>query len=460
MSYHYNKSAKQTNENFEDSYCKKFGKEYYYQGECNDSRRNCLDKMYYSDNCPNVYSNNNAVEFLINRFNEISSKEYGKIDKSYFDSYESIKEGLKKSIEYQKEIDLIKELPIPPVDTELVYGSFYKIVSALVLDDNDFTNNGTTYEKGGDGTVPTWSSLLTGLKWIYDKKKKNLTQKIKLIEYCSRLAKSGQYKYNQNQNQNFAAINCKCLNELKNEKKEKINACSHAEMLSDKYLFQYIYSVVNNHKENIYDNIESKKEVVKNYNSKIDYEQICNNDIYNIFDNENYNFNNESSDLVNNVTKSTCKIEYTLGQQNKVGKGFLVSLLISDLDNPIRGIMTTNNLLDINNLYNSTITVNCNEEQKRFDLIPQEHFCFSDPLLDITFIELKNQEFNGFDFLKIEEIDNNSENIYLIKDKQIFKGKISDKYGFKLYHDISLEDDYSYSALFSLDNNKVIRVYK
>lgn len=27
-------------------------------------------------------------------------------------------------------------------------------------------------DKGGDGTVPTWSSLLIALKWIYEKKKK------------------------------------------------------------------------------------------------------------------------------------------------------------------------------------------------------------------------------------------------------------------------------------------------
>ena len=58
--------------------------------------------MYYSDKCPNVYSNSNAVNFLIERFNKEFSKEYGKIDKTYFDSHETIRAGIKNSLEYQK----------------------------------------------------------------------------------------------------------------------------------------------------------------------------------------------------------------------------------------------------------------------------------------------------------------------------------------------------------------------
>ena len=37
-------------------------------------------------------------------------------------------------------------------------------------DENDLKKEGEVYNKGGDGTVPNWSSLLVGLKWIYDKK--------------------------------------------------------------------------------------------------------------------------------------------------------------------------------------------------------------------------------------------------------------------------------------------------
>ena len=55
-------------------------------------------------------------------------------------------------------------------------------------------------------------------------KKRNIYhKKIKLIEYCSRLAKSGQYKYSSYKEQNFAAISCRCLNQSKNVYEDNIN---------------------------------------------------------------------------------------------------------------------------------------------------------------------------------------------------------------------------------------------
>ena len=154
----------------------------------------------------------------------------------------------------------------------------------MILDDDDFTQNATIYKRGGDETVPTWSSLLTGLKWIYDKKKNNLAQEIKLVEYCSRLSKSGQYKYNPNKNQNFAAISCRCLDENNVYKdNNEIKKCSHAGMLQDEYLFNYIFSVVNDPKEKTVVT-DSKKKAANNYNQKNDYVGLCNKDIYDILD--------------------------------------------------------------------------------------------------------------------------------------------------------------------------------
>ena len=260
-------SVNPSEEKFEkDLYCNKTEKAYFYQGECKDNKINCLDEIYYSEKCPNVYNNRNAVQFLIRRFNDDFSKEYGNINESYFDSHEKIRTGVKNSLEYQKKIDIIKDLPVvPPVDTELLYGAFYPTIASLVLDENDFTKDSTIFKKGGDNTVPTWSSLLTGLKWVYDKNKENLPQKIKLIEYCSRLAKSGQYKYDPNKNQNFAAIGCKCLD--KENIYKNIKGCSHAGMLQDDILFEYIFSVVNDPKENV-DVTDSKiqqlKTIIKN----------------------------------------------------------------------------------------------------------------------------------------------------------------------------------------------------
>ena len=178
-------------------------------------------------------------------------------------------------------------MSVPPVDVELVYGSFHPTIASLVLDDNDFTIGGKILTKGGDDTVPTWSSLLTGLKWIYDKKNKNLSQNIKLFEYCSRFAKEGKYQYNKNKEQNFAAISCRCLDTKKNiyfTKKEDTNKCTHAQMLQDENLFEYPYSVVNNPKEVEDDFSQYKMNAAKFYKPKYDYEQECNDDIYNILE--------------------------------------------------------------------------------------------------------------------------------------------------------------------------------
>ena len=43
--------------------------------------------MNYSNKYPNVYSNKNAVNFMINRFNKDFSKKFGTITENYFDDY-------------------------------------------------------------------------------------------------------------------------------------------------------------------------------------------------------------------------------------------------------------------------------------------------------------------------------------------------------------------------------------
>ena len=274
-------------EDFEsDSFCGKYEKSFY-QGEC-ESGKDCLDKIYYSDKSPYVFKDTEAVKFLISRFNIYSSLNYGKIDENYFESHEFIKNGFKKSIEYQNDINMIKDLPVPPIDTDLLYATFFPTLAGLVIDDDDFTKKDKIYKKGGDDTVPSWSSLLTGLKWIHDIKNQDLPQKVRLIEYCSRLAKSGQYKYNPIKEQNFASLSCRCLEDNNVYKdNEAIKQCSHASMLQDENLFSYIYSIANNPRENI-EHTDSKIQAVKEYDRFINYEDICNNYLYDIFHSNNY----------------------------------------------------------------------------------------------------------------------------------------------------------------------------
>lgn len=55
-------------------YFNQFEREFFYHGECDNKENNCLDEMLYSNKYPNVYSNKNAVSFMINRFNKDFSK--------------------------------------------------------------------------------------------------------------------------------------------------------------------------------------------------------------------------------------------------------------------------------------------------------------------------------------------------------------------------------------------------
>ena len=68
--------------------------------------------------------------------------------------------------------------------------------------------------------------------------------------------------------------------------KKKIDKCDHAQMLQDENLFNYIFSVINDPRGTINDNIDIKKEVVKNYdpNEAQQIEEICNEELYNILD--------------------------------------------------------------------------------------------------------------------------------------------------------------------------------
>ena len=459
------KSAYTNKNDFEKEVCGKYEKTFY-QGEC-ESGKDCLDKVYYSDKCPYVFNDKEPVKFLISRFNTWYFLKYGIIDESYFETHEFIRNSFKKSIEYQNDISMIKDLPVPPIDTDLLYATFYPTMASLVLEDDDFTKDATKiYNKGGDETVQSWSSLLTGLKWIYDIKKKNLPQKFRLIEYCSRLAKSGQYKYNPTKNQNFAALACRCLdanNVYKNE--EEIKKCSHAQMLQDENLYNYIYSVANNPRE-ILESSAAKIQAVKEYNPKNDYENICNNYLYDIFQTNNYSrsYISDRNEInqVHVLSKSICKIEYIFESKQKLGRGVLVNLIMPDINYKARGIITTNFVLDLNKLYSTNITLICDNEKIIKYIIPGEHITFSDNFIDITFIELNNPEFDKLRFIQYEKVDIKSKDVYIfdnLKEMTIYNGKINEKYGFKLYNEIWLKNEYCGSALFSEQNNVIIGIY-
>jgi len=250
-----------------ENYYKMTGEDAYYPIECkNGSESNCLDKIFLE--IPYVYEKYKArMDYLLERYKRKFQKKYGELTMKDFETREEIISSIQKMLDYQNKISEIKDLPPPPVDIDLIYGSFFPTLSAEYINKENLDLI-KQENKGGDGTVPTWSSLMTALKWIYDIKTKNLTQKIRLVEYCSRLA-------NSNLNlTNFIAIECECIKN--NVYEGELEKCGHQGMLNDKNLANYIVDEIQKDEENI----THKKTAIENYSSSKSYVQICNNDLY------------------------------------------------------------------------------------------------------------------------------------------------------------------------------------
>ena len=252
-------------------YCNQTDDNLYYSNEC-DEEKKCYKEIFSKGPFAYGMEEMNDFIYLYNHFK--GHKLEDSIDLSYFKNEEEYREEIKYQNEYQEKISLIKELPIPPVDTEIIYSSFNPTINGEYIDKNNFTKEGVPFMKGGDGTVPTWSSLLTGLKWIYDKQKENLPQEIKLIEYCSRLSKKGsKYAFNDKIEQKFIALKCRCLNNNQ-FKTDDLDSCSHQNMLMDKNLIDYIIYSISKENNNPDQSLLTK--AIQNYSNSFDYVGLCN----------------------------------------------------------------------------------------------------------------------------------------------------------------------------------------
>ncbi len=221
------------------------------------------------------------------------------LNNSDFESEDEFRKENLDQIEYNKIISLIKDLPIPPVDTEIVYSSLLSTETGEFINDNDAIRSGKKIYSGGDGNVSSWSSSLVGLKWIYDKKKKNLPQNIKLVEYCSKLYN---YSYYNNSNNNFVSLRCKCFDQRYN-KYSFADSCSHQYMLQDSYLHYYLKTIISNDNTVKIKRIEAAK---KSLNDNTDYEMKCNLDLLNMNDTkitipENQETDSNENEIINNI---------------------------------------------------------------------------------------------------------------------------------------------------------------
>jgi len=266
------------------SYCGKSGDNLYFQQECNNNGRKCLDEAYYTKlNYPFEESEKTQYfidRWYINKYNEY----YSEIDgMNEYPSREKYLSSPKKQIDFYNRISSNKKLIRPSVDTDIVFSIFEPTVAAFIYNENDYSSGGRKHNKGGDGDVPTWSPIITGLKWIYEGKKNNLDNKIRFVQYCSRLGRNSDYVYDAGKDQNFAALSCKCINSSNNYHNSK--SCSHSQMINDPYFFQYVFSVINDPKE---DNIatEDKIKAVNNLNKDINYENECNDKLLELLDSD------------------------------------------------------------------------------------------------------------------------------------------------------------------------------
>jgi len=267
------------------------GKSPFFNFACESKNPQCLGN-FLSQFSPYPYSDEKMTD-LIDRFYKNYKYQFKDIvinTDLIFESVEEFMEVIRLMTSHQEKISKTNKLSIPKVDTILVYGSFLPTKTAFVFDSkrnpSKFENINTIW-KGGDGTVSSWSSLLVGLKWIFDKYeqgKKVYKQKIQLVEYCSILSKSGsKYLYNKSAEipQEFSVISCDCLDSdgLYKVKETSSAKCDHSNMINDSKVIKLV-------EENLADDnfivTNDIMNAVRNFESNLDFEEECNSDLLRI----------------------------------------------------------------------------------------------------------------------------------------------------------------------------------
>ena len=267
-----------------ESYCGKSDNNLYFQKECNNNGKKCLDETY-NTKLLYPFKESEQTQYFIDRWaSKNYNKYYGEIDGiNEFPSKDKYLSTPRKQLEYYNEISLTKNLETPTVDVDIVYSKYYPTEAAFIYDEKDYTSGNKIYKKGGDGAVPSWSPIITGLKWIYETKKYNLKNKIRFVEFCSRLGRNSDYAYDANKDQKFVALSCSCINS--NNNYHTLKECDHGIMISDPHLLQYIYTIINDPKE---ENIatDDKIKAVNLFDSNINYENECNEKLLEFLDSE------------------------------------------------------------------------------------------------------------------------------------------------------------------------------
>jgi hypothetical protein len=251
-----------------------------------DKTKNCLD-TFFNKFYPYPFLDEKMIN-IIDRFFKKYSRDFPEVQinsSSFFDSKEMLKKKIEKMISYQGSISNIKDFELPPVDTMIIFGSYLPTNTAYLFDEKKnekIFDKLDVLTKGGDGTVPSWSSYLIGLKWLFDKKNSGSNLKINLVEYCSTLSNSKQFGFDPNdKDKDYFAISCDCLDSdnFYNFKTTTSGKCEHSTMISDSKLIKFLESYIFDAKENTLYPTEklpnSLVEAITNYKSYFKYEENC-----------------------------------------------------------------------------------------------------------------------------------------------------------------------------------------
>jgi len=272
-----------------DNLCGKSYDNLYFSKECkNDDNKKCLDELFYTKSPYPFRENSEKAKYFIDYYKSNNfQEEYGEIkDYQEFPSLKQYMSVPKKQIKFHNKISLTKDVPTPKVDTDIVFSNFNPTVTSFIYDENDYSKEGPELKKGGDGMVPNWSPLIPGLKWIYEMKKNNLKNKIRLVEFCSRLGKNSKYEFNSKEEQNFVALSCECIDDNNFYSDNMEIDCSHGIMISDKFFIEYVFGIIKDPKEDNNKVTEDRMQAVKNFDPNVMYERKCNEKLLDIFNSE------------------------------------------------------------------------------------------------------------------------------------------------------------------------------
>ena len=250
----------------------------------NDQKKTPLESLF-NGHAKYPYNFDEFYE-LLDEYNAKYASKYNKtLSKSDFETEEEFQLKGKKNIEYNKKNNLLTGLPISPVDTYIIYGNYHSTDVGFVYDDGKKEKTGFDKNEylttGGDGTVNNYSSMLTGMKWLFEKKIKNLPQTIKLIEYCSFAGKEGnKYAYDHNtfKDKTYIALSCDCINP-DNKSFNSID-CTHSAIPQDSYVIDLVKKEIITDEKNLEEFTQDKRNAIQIYDSNFDYEQSCNDALY------------------------------------------------------------------------------------------------------------------------------------------------------------------------------------